>query len=70
MSRRRVRKINKFKVIRFIILVLLLLFVIFIIINKFGKSKEIVNDNKSIDVGIDNDSVKEKKYLWLWLEII
>jgi poly-gamma-glutamate synthesis protein (capsule biosynthesis protein) len=32
-----------------------------LVINRFDNSKEIVNDNKSIDVEIDNDSVKEKK---------
>ena len=61
MSRRKIRKINKFKVIRFIILVLLLFIITFLVINRFDNSKEIVNDNKSIDVEIDNDSVKEKK---------
>ena len=61
MSRRKIRKINKFKVIRFIILVLLLFIITFLVINRFDNSKEIVNGNKSIDVEIDNDSVKEKK---------
>ena len=61
MSRRIIRKINKFKVIRFIILVLLLFIITFLVINRFDNSKEIVNDNKSNDVKIDNDSVKEKK---------